>query len=58
MRLARTIEETRRFLAAARAGGRSVALVPTMGAFHAGHEGLMDAARQSCDVVVVSLFVN
>ena len=58
MRLARTIEETRRFLAATRAEGRSVALVPTMGAFHAGHEALMHAARESCDVVVVSLFVN
>jgi pantoate--beta-alanine ligase len=58
MRLARTIEEARRFLAASRAAGSSVALVPTMGAFHAGHEALMHAARESCDIVVVSLFVN
>jgi pantoate--beta-alanine ligase len=44
--------------AAARAAGRRVGLVPTMGAFHAGHHALMRAARESCDEVVVSLFVN
>ena len=43
---------------AARAQGASVALVPTMGAFHAGHHALMTAAREACDRVVVSLFVN
>jgi len=42
----------------ARTAGRSVGLVPTMGAFHAGHAALMRAARQACDLVVVSLFVN
>jgi len=44
--------------AASRAAGRRVGLVPTMGAFHAGHHALMRAARESCDEVVVSLFVN
>jgi pantoate--beta-alanine ligase len=44
--------------AAARAAGRRVGLVPTMGAFHAGHHALMRAARETCDEVVVSLFVN
>ncbi|MGH2969460.1 MAG: pantoate--beta-alanine ligase, partial [Solirubrobacteraceae bacterium] len=38
--------------------GRSVALVPTMGAYHAGHHALMRAARRACDELVVSLFVN
>jgi pantoate--beta-alanine ligase len=38
-------------------GGR-IGLVPTMGAFHAGHVSLFAAARQQCDRVVVSLFVN
>ncbi len=44
--------------AAARAGGRRVGLVPTMGAFHAGHHSLMRTAREEQDSVVVSLFVN
>jgi pantoate--beta-alanine ligase len=43
---------------AARAAGRSVGLVPTMGAFHGGHESLMRAARAGSDEMVVSLFVN
>ena len=58
MRIARTIAEVRAQVAAARADGRRVGLVPTMGAFHAGHESLMRAARQGSDEMVVSLFVN
>ena len=58
MKTLRTIAEVRTHLAAARRDGRSVGLVPTMGAFHAGHEALMRAARAECDEVVVSLFVN
>ena len=44
--------------AATRAAGWRIGLVPTMGAFHAGHHALMRAARETCDEVVVSLFVN
>jgi pantoate--beta-alanine ligase len=42
----------------AKAGGKTVALVPTMGFFHEGHLELMRMAKADCDVVVVSLFVN
>ena len=58
MRTIRTIAELRAWLGNARAEGRSVGLVPTMGAFHAGHHSLMRAARSEQDAVVVSLFVN
>jgi pantoate--beta-alanine ligase len=42
----------------ARAGGRSVGLVPTMGALHQGHGRLIKAARDGCGFVALSIFVN
>jgi pantoate--beta-alanine ligase len=58
MRTVRTIGELRGALDAERTQGRSVALVPTMGALHEGHLALIRRARGECGVVVVSLFVN
>jgi pantoate--beta-alanine ligase len=58
MKTLRTIAAVRAHVAQARRAGRSVGLVPTMGAFHGGHEALIRAAREACDEVIVSLFVN
>ena len=53
-----TIEQLRAFLASARAEGKSVGLVPTMGALHEGHASLVERSVAANDVTVVSVFVN
>ncbi len=58
MQTATTITETRRIVRDARAAGKIVGCVPTMGALHAGHVSLIEAARRECDFVVVTIFVN
>ncbi len=58
MQVVKTIDEVRNLVGRARAGGGLVGLVPTMGAFHAGHASLIDACRAECSFVVVSIFVN
>lgn len=58
MKVIETIEAMRSAALAARAEGKTVGLVPTMGALHAGHVSLLDACRSACDYVVATIFVN
>src|SRR5207248_3912727 len=58
LQVVRSAAALRRRVARWRQSGKSVALVPTMGALHAGHLALVARGRSLCDRVVVSLFVN
>ncbi|MGB6973809.1 MAG: pantoate--beta-alanine ligase [Terracidiphilus sp.] len=58
MEILRTAQDLRQRARFARAQGRIIGLVPTMGALHAGHASLMRAARRECGFVAVSIFVN
>lgn len=58
MKTVQTVEEWRKLRETYLASGKIIGVVPTMGALHAGHVSLLEAARHDCDVVVATLFVN
>lgn len=58
MKIIRTVKELKEVVTSDKAQGRSIGLVPTMGALHEGHLSLIERARNDNDIVIVSLFVN
>ncbi len=58
MRILKTVKEMQLHARKLRAAGKSIALVPTMGALHEGHLSLMRKARIDGDVLIISIYVN
>jgi pantoate--beta-alanine ligase len=57
-RVISAVGELRATIRAARAAGKTIGVVPTMGALHAGHVSLVQAARADCGLTVVTIYVN
>ena len=58
MKVVEDIDAARRLVGRAKAAGKVVGFVPTLGGMHEGHFSLIRAANEACDFVVVSIFVN
>ena len=58
MEILRTVHELRARARAVRSQGKTIGIVPTMGALHAGHASLIRAAREQSGMVIVTIFVN
>lgn len=58
MQVFKEIEPLKQYLQRCKKEGKSIGLVPTMGALHRGHIALIEAAHATCDITVCSLFVN
>lgn len=58
MEICRTIIEVRKSVQNARKNGKSIGLVPTMGALHSGHLTLIDSSNVNCDFTIATIFVN
>ncbi len=58
MKIIKTIKEMQEYSCGHRKNGKIIGVVPTMGFLHEGHLSLVDKAKEKCDIVIVTIFVN